>query len=322
MSDKISPENPLIAYLKKVKRPVALEASNQEPEEVRAELKKLDVALCIPLIFEDKLIGIFNLGEKLSEEPYSSEDIDLLTTLSNQLAIAIENAKLNEEKLTAEKQLLLADKLSSLGRIAAGMAHEIKNPLAAIKGMTQAIEQNPEDAETLKDFKEVIPKEIDRLNNLVENLVRLGKQPKPQMTKVDINNTLENMLKLFESRCRNHKIEIKKDLQPVPEIKADKEQLIQVFTNLMLNAIQAIKNNGTLSIKTQNLNNNVILEISDTGQGIAPKKLKSIFEPFFSTKEEGMGLGLAVTYKIIKDHGGEIEVESKLGQGTKFRIIL
>ena len=336
MPSQIKSDNPLIQLLNKVKKAIVAEEIAREIETsgspkserikelvaVRAELEKLGAALCIPLFFESRLIGLFNLGNKLSQDMYTDEDIDLLTTLANQLAIAIENASLHEEMLKAQKQLLMADKLSALGRTAAGLAHEIKNPLAAIKGMSQAMDKNINDPEFQKDFREVVPREIDRLNNLVENLVRLGRSPKLQFTLVNVNSLLENTLKLFEGRCRAHRIAISKELGHLPEIKADPEQLTQVFTNLVLNAIQAMPGSGDLMVKSDSRENSIVIEIADSGQGIPEEKLKDIFEPFFTTKEEGMGLGLAITYKIIKDHRGEIEVESRPGQGTRFSISL
>jgi two-component system, NtrC family, sensor histidine kinase HydH len=330
MLTEIKQDNALIQYLQKVKRAVVAEelareieaGGRQELAAVKQELDKLGAALCIPLFFENKLIGLFNLGNKLSQDMYTDEDIDLLTTLANQLAIAIENATLHEEMLKAQKQLLQADKLSALGRLAAGMAHEIKNPLAAIKGMTQAIDKNANDQEFLDDFKRVVPKEIDRLDGLVDGMIQLGRPPRLVFAPVKINALIEDNLKLFEHRCQNHQIAIVKALGQIPEINADPQQLTQVITNLVLNAIQAMPNGGKLSISTRAATDAVILEIADTGRGIPEDKLKDIFEPFFTTREEGLGLGLAITYQIIKGHNGEISVESKVGEGTRFRIAL
>jgi signal transduction histidine kinase len=336
MLSEVKNDSALIGYLNKSKKAIVLEELSREIEisgerggarireltEVREELKKIGAALCIPLFFENKLIGLFNLGNKLSQDMYTDEDIDLLTTLSNQLAIAIENASLHDEMLKAQKQLLMADKLSALGRTAAGLAHEIKNPLAAIKGMTQAIDLNPNDPEIMNDFKKVVPKEIDRLSVLIDNLTRLGRSPKLQFSQVNVNELVENILKLFESRCQNQNIAIIRKFDNLPAMKADPEQLTQVFTNLFLNAIQAMPRGGDLTVAGAVLNDKVVIDIVDTGYGIPEDKLKDVFEPFFTTKDEGMGLGLAITYKIIKDHGGDIEVESRVGQGTKFMILL
>lgn len=298
--------------------------TKNEPELAQAqeEMRRLGAALSIPLFFEEKLIGLFNLGNKLSQDMFTDEDIDLLTTLANQLAIAIENARLHEANLAAQKQLLQADKLSALGRIAAGMAHEIKNPLAALKGMTQAIDKNVNDPEFLEDFKRVVPKEIDRLDGLVDSMIQLGKPPRLIFAPVKLNDLIEHNLKLFEHRCRNHQITIIKELGALPEIEADPQQLTQVITNLILNAIQAMPQGGRLTVNTRATAGAVVLEIADTGRGIPADKVKDIFEPFFTTREEGLGLGLAITYQIIKGHNGEITVESKVGEGTRFRITL
>ncbi len=335
MLTEVKVDSPLIQYLKETKRAIVLEELSREIEtsgkpnealiKVKEELEKLEAALCIPLFFEDKLIGLFNLGNKLSQDMYSDEDIDLLTTLSNQLAIAIENARLHEEKLEAQKQLLLADKLSSLGQIAAGMAHEIRNPLASIKGMSQAIEKAiaNNDQETIKDYHAVVPKELERINTLVENLLQFGRPPKPQMTNVNINLVIEKTLKLFEHQLTSKNIKIVKKLEVLPEIKADPDQLTQVLTNLVLNAKDAMPEGGTLKISTSSpKTGSVLIEVADNGIGIEADKLKHIFDPFYSTKKGGSGLGLAISFRIIKEHSGTIEAESAPGRGTTFKIVL
>lgn len=335
MLTEVKVDSPLIQYLKETKRAIVLEELSREIETsgqpndklvaVKEELEKLEAALCIPLFFEDKLIGLFNLGNKLSQDMYTDEDIDLLTTLSNQLAIAIENARLHEEKLEAQKQLLQADKLSSLGQIAAGMAHEIRNPLASIKGMSQAIEKaiQDNDKETIKDYHEVVPKELERINTLVENLLQFGRPPKPQITSVNINSVIEKTLKLFEHQLTSKNIKIIKNLGQVQETNADPDQLTQVLTNLVLNAKDAMPSGGSLKITTSSpQKGKVVIEVADTGTGIEADKLKHIFDPFYSTKKGGSGLGLAISFRIIKEHNGSIEAESTLGSGTTFKITL
>jgi len=278
--------------------------------------------LALPCVMEDKLVALIILGKKLSEEPYTGEDLKLLRALANQTAVVLEHIRIYEEMLSAQRQLLLAEKASSLGRVAAGLAHEIKNPLAAIKGMAQTLDRNANDPEFMRDFKAVVPKEINRLKKLIENLMKLSQPPQSKFTPVDVNKIIENSLKLFENQFEKNSIRVVKELDSRTEIKAAPEQLTQVFTNLILNAIQAMPKGGQLTVSSGQKNNKIIIEIADTGQGIPADKLKEIFEPFFSTKKEGLGLGLAITYKIIKDHGGEIEVESKAGEGTTFKLFL
>jgi len=258
MKKEIKVKSPLIAYIKKTKRPLLLDDITREIEfyetdrpspaidelkVVKEELEKLEVALCLPLFFEEKLVGLFNFGSKISQDGYSNDEITLLGTLSSQLAIAIENASLQEDMLKAQRQLLMADKLSALGRIAAGMAHEIKNPLAAIKGMTQAIEQNNNDPETLKDFKEVVPKEVDRLNTLVENLVKYGRPPKLQTLLVDINVLTEDILRLFDNQFKQKNISFSKNLELKSLAMIDPEQITQVITNLKCHSGNAHRRN-------------------------------------------------------------------------------
>ncbi|NQU16980.1 MAG: GAF domain-containing protein [Candidatus Saganbacteria bacterium] len=323
----IDKNNLLIDYLMRVKRPIVLEEVIFELESkdsldktlnfVKDELKRIDAAVCVPLFAEDRLIGIFTLAEKENQEMYSDEDIEFLSTISNQFAVAIERAHLHQE-------LLQADKMSSLGTVAAGMAHEIKNPLASIMGMTEMVTKALEtgDSETIEDFKKVVPKELNRINDLVQNLLTYAKPPKLNKNSVNINEILSDVLKLFELELMQKNIKLKKDFGNVSKKELDPEQIKQVFTNLILNAEQSMPNGGELKISSELVNNQIMIKISDTGIGIENDKLKNIFDPFFTTKEKGAGLGLAITYRIVKEHDGEIEVDSNPGQGTTFTLSL
>jgi signal transduction histidine kinase len=324
----------LLAHLSKVKKAlVAAELAweiesrggGEKESELMAVLVKLTemkAALCLPLFHKERLTGLICLGDKLSRAIFNIEDVDLLTTLANQLAIALENAELREQVNKTRTQLLQADKLSLLGRVAAGVLHELKNPLAALKGMTQAIGSNLDDREFLEDFQRVVPRELDRLDVLVEGIAQLGRPPRLVYSQVKLNELIDQNLKLHEQRCRNRRIAVEKSLCPLPEIEADPQQLIQVLTNLVLNAIEAMPEGGRLSVATSSGSGRVVLEVADTGKGIPPEGLKEIFEPFFTTSEKGFGLGLAITGQIIKGHNGEITVESEVGKGTTFRISL
>jgi len=270
-----------------------------------------DIEIYIPILSKDKLIGALMLGGKKSEDLYSSEDIDLLITLANQLAISIENANLVRE-------MIYADKLASLGTIAAGMTHEIKNPLTVLSALSQVIEERykSKDDEYFKTIAELMPKHLDRIKNIIDNLLKFGKPSELKIQKVDINRLLDDALKLFEIKCGKNDIEIIREYCNSAIIEGDPEQLLQAFTNIILNSIQAMKNGGKLIITTKPN----YVEISDTGEGIPEDKIKHIFDPFFTTKEDGTGLGLSVSYRIIKDHHGDITAESEIGKGTKFII--
>jgi signal transduction histidine kinase len=232
------------------------------------------------------------------------------------------------DDLSAENQklfrgLLRADKLAALGTLSAGLAHEIKNPLASIKGLTQVLEENLNDPEFVKKYQEIVPRQIDRINKLVEKLLKFGQPRELSLHEFDLSQVVEEVLSLLENQCHKKNITVEKSLDNLPKIMGDPELISQVFMNLILNAIQAMPNGGNLSIKSNTPSlTYVCVEVSDTGAGIPGGKLDKIFDPFFSSKEKGAGMGLAVAYRIVKEHGGEINVESEIGKGTEFRIWL
>ncbi|OGC25501.1 hypothetical protein A2291_03365 [candidate division WOR-1 bacterium RIFOXYB2_FULL_42_35] len=224
--------------------------------------------------------------------------------------------------LTKQKELLLANKLATFGEVAISMVHELRQPLTALKGMTQAVMQNPEDLECLADFKAVVPQELDRLINLLESLLKLGQVPEHSLETVDLNHLLQRISRLFASRCLTRQIKIVEKFSNRSEIQADPDQLSQVFINLIVNAIQAMPNGGGLKICTAKKDRMIVVTIADTGSGIRKENVKKIFQPFFSGKKNGLGLGLALVEKIIKYHHGTITVKSKVGKGTEFTIKL
>ncbi len=281
-----------------------------------------DGSLKIPLKFRGAVIGQLIVGQKTSHEPYSDDETAILYTLANQIAVAMNNAKLHKELLDKQKELLLADKFASLGRIAAGLAHEIRNPLTAIKGLSQSLSKNMDDREYVSEFSDIVPKEIDRLNNLVEELVLLGKESKQHALPMDINSVIYGSFRLFESYCAKRGVEVKTELKSRKKILGDKDRLNQVITNLIMNAVHAMPEGGKMVLATQDTEKGVKITVSDTGQGIPDEIKKELFEPFFSTKEEGAGLGLAVVRKIVLDHNGEIYAESVKGQGSIFTLEL
>lgn len=283
------------------------------------ELKELEAFAVIPLISKNQLFGLIVLGEYRSE--MGEEELKLLGALSSQFSIAIENSLLIEEKLEDQKQLLQTDKLKSLGTIAAGMAHEIKNPLTVISGLAKIVKERhfEKDDEFFNDFDEMVPRQLDRIKKIAEGLSQYGKRAKSEKKLVNLNNILEEVIKLFESKCKKSGIKIEKNFNSLNLIEADPEQMQQVFTNLILNAIEAMEQ-GARELKIESRivdGNKIAVYISDTGHGIPKDKLKDIFEPFYTTKEQGSGLGLSIVKKIVEEHGGRIYISSEEGKGTK-----
>ncbi|NQT29499.1 MAG: GAF domain-containing protein [Candidatus Saganbacteria bacterium] len=415
-------------------------------EDVRDEMERLGIFIWVPIVSKDELIGIIALGNKLSGEMFSSEDIGLLSTLANQTAVALDNARLydevvnmkdyNEEilqsmvsgvltvdnkgrivtynhmaeKITGrhlpevlsktceeiwgkramisniihntlkqdkcyvnfessiasperglvpvsfsstilfdhqrkkmgalltiqdisevkelEGKVRQADKLGALATMAAGMAHEIKNPLSSMKVLSQLLPKKIDDPEYRSKLSEIFPKEINRIDRIVDSLLGFARATALTFEKTDINDVIEENLTYFEGQAKASDIKIISKYGELPEIEVDRGQISQVFSNLVLNALQAMPNGGELTVKTfagkeiEGILQNIKIEISDTGHGISKDMVKKLFDPFFTTKYGGTGLGLTITHSIVDGHKGYIDVESKPGQGTAFTTTL
>lgn len=298
---------------------------------LRDELEKLGMAAWIPVISKGKLTAIICLGYKLSGDMYTDEDIGLLKILANQVAVAFENstmystiAKQYEElKLTRDK-LSEADKLASLGTMAAGMAHEIKNPLSSMKVFSQLLRERYEDPEFRKKFEEIIPKEINRIDRIVEGLLGFARSPELKLAGVSVSEMLEEILADMKEDVERSEIKIVKKFGSAPNVQADREQLIRAFSNIILNATQAMASGGKLNIELaeDRSSRTVTVKIADTGQGIPRDHIEHIFDPFFTTKHYGTGLGLTISRSIIDKHNGTIDIQSEEGKGTTVSITL
>jgi signal transduction histidine kinase len=290
---------------------------------------QLQAEVCLPLIYSDRLIGFINLGHKKAEEMYYREDLDLLITLANQVAIAIENANLYENLKKSQKILRRSDRLASLGTLIASLAHEIRNPLVSIKTFTQLLPERIDDTEFRDYFLKVASGEIDRLTSLINELLGFAKPSEPNLKGEDVNAIIDRMEVLISTEARKKNITITKNYAPnLPSVLVDAEQIKQVLLNILLNAIQAIEGQGGIWIETRIVSITrddeseafLQIEIRDTGIGIPPENLDHVFDPFFSTRPEGSGLGLAISHQIVHEHGGFIDLESEVGKGTSFRI--
>jgi two-component system nitrogen regulation sensor histidine kinase GlnL len=234
-----------------------------------------------------------------------------------------------------EEDLKRADRLAMMGTLAAGLAHEIRNPLGGIKGAAQLLRRSIDANSSLRDYTDIMIREVDRVNKLIEQLLDLSRPPQLTLTPVNIHEILDDVLLLEAQTAGERKVTIKKRFDPsLPPIRGDRAQLTQVFLNLVKNAFQAMDKPGSLTITTRletdyyvreqgtGRNRFIWAEISDEGAGIKEEDLARIFSPFFTTKNTGTGLGLAICYGIIKEHGGIIRVESCEGKGTTFKVSL
>ena len=238
------------------------------------------------------------------------------------------------EKRLSELQLVQAEKMSSIGMLAAGVAHEINNPLTSVAGYAEALQRRFRDEPGLDDdprfgdfrkYLEVIMREAYRCKGIIDCLLSFSRKSEGSVGLVGLNQILQEVLELVRHKSRNDQINIHEMLQQdLPMVRGDASGLRQVFLNLTLNAIQAINGPGTIEIETGAQNGVVFASISDSGCGIAPSIMDQIWDPFFTTKDvgQGVGLGLAITYNIVKKHHGDINVESAQGKGTKFTVRL
>jgi len=234
-------------------------------------------------------------------------------------------AKLREQAdliLEIEEQLRRADRLSALGELSAGMAHEIRNPLASIRGTAEILQDGIDPADKRYEFTRILIKEVDRLNRVVEDFLRFARPAPVERGRFDVNEALREVLTLVRQPAMKSGVRTELAAGELPPLPGDREQLKQAFLNLVLNALQAMPGGGVLTIGTELVDAQLRIRIADTGQGIPAENLERIFNPFFTTRQEGTGLGLAITHRIIQGHGGRIEAQSRLGEGTTFTVII
>jgi signal transduction histidine kinase len=231
----------------------------------------------------------------------------------------------------SQDTLRRADRLSSLGLLTAGLAHEIRNPLVAIRTFTQLLPERYDDAEFREGFQGLALKEVDRICGLISDLLSFARPSKPNVAPEDMSDVVEGIARILESQAKEKGVEIVRDFSAgLPKVWIDREQMKQVFMNLILNAIQAMKGGGSIVVSTRLYSRQqagktaqlVQVEIRDSGVGIPEDNLEHIFDPFFTNKDEGSGLGLSISHQIVQEHGGYITVESKLGSGTAFFVNL
>ena len=223
-----------------------------------------------------------------------------------------------------QERVRRSERLASLGRLAAGVAHEIRNPLSSIRGFAQFFQNRFKGQEKEQEYAAVMVREVDRLNRVITELLDFARPKEPHRESHNLQEILEQTLKVLEPELARRNIGVEKKLDAsLPRILADRDQLSQAFLNLMLNALESMEGEGKLRISLESEGASALtISIADTGKGIPPEDLERVFEPFFSTKRKGTGLGLAIVHQIVENHKGEIRVESREGEGTTFRITL
>jgi len=241
-----------------------------------------------------------------------------------QLARAINKMAIGlAEKEKLEEELRRSERLAALGRLVTGVAHELRNPIGVVKATVQVMETELNGNSEIAEYTAVIKEHVDRQNRIIQELLDFGRPSSPLIQHVSANSLLNKVLTFTSPMLRQHKINLR--LNPADDIamvNADGEKIKQVFVNLILNAIQAMPEGGELTITTYHNDDYVCIEFTDNGEGISAEHISSIFDPFYTTKDTGSGLGLSISHQIVKSHGGIIEVASEEGRGTSLTVKL
>ncbi len=303
-------------------------------------LNRIRSTLCVPIKTKDSILGIIHLDTLGKVMGFTREDLELLAAMGHQIGIAVDNAtlvtdlrKANVELKEKQAQLIEAEKLSLLGKIAGGVAHEINNPIMSVLGFTGMAStkikegfHGPDNKEECLHYLNVVQEEAQRCIQIVESISQFYRRRQTVMAPVDLNAVVEAALNVASLHMNQGHIKIVRELRPgLPQILASRALIQQVIVNLVMNARDAMEHQGTLTISTDHENDPwVTLRISDTGCGIQPDDIQKVFLPLFTTKTggRGTGLGLSISQDIIKSHKGTLEVDSVLGKGTTFTIRL
>lgn len=334
------------------KKPISIQVKVTDSPVFRPKhvKKGIRTILALPLIGQEKVLGSL-ITSSTSSNAFGKEEVQILSILANQAAIAIEKSELivtlkqvqvklqnwgreleekvkekTEELKRSQAHLFQSEKLAGIGQLAAGVAHEMRNPLGVIATSLYYLEDvlSPQDKSVKRHF-EIMDAEITRCQTIINSLLEFSRKSEKEIELVDINRLLKMSLSLLEKDLLVRDICMVEETSDIPKVSANMDEMKQVFLNLILNATQSMPEGGELKVETSTAGKNKIrIRIEDTGAGIRKEDLGEIFNPFFTTKApgEGTGLGLSLVHSVIKSYHGTIQVESKEGKGTSFIIEL
>lgn len=304
------------------------------PPEEQEIIRQLGAELIFPLKIMNQINGTIFLGKKTDGAPFTEQELNLLSILINQATFAIEHASLYEQQTERLKKMYRTDRLATLGELAAGAAHEIRNPLTAIRSTIQYLSKDFSADPVKSEMVTELISEVERINKIVQGLLSFARPSDLNTSDINIEQLINQTLLLVTNTLRKQNVEVEFEyFTDNTTIQGDAEQLKQVFLNIILNAVEAMGKNPpersrTLIISIEKgtpINTHsryLIISFEDSGKGIEQKNIENVFNPFFTTKEEGTGLGLAICYGIINRHEGEIEVKSVPDKGTCINIKL
>ena len=337
---EMAPARPLLDRLSRTGTAV-LENAERELEEQRllgndreaetahdiaVTMRALQSSVCLGLRGESNdLYGFMTVHDDRVRDAFSKEEVQLLVGLATQVAVTVENSQLYQ-------QMKEKDRLAALGEMAAGLAHEIRNPLGSIKASAQFLSETAEQAEERAEFLDIIVDEVDRLNRVVGSFLDYARPGHTNPEPIFVNSAVQLTLQFLRPECDAANVALHVTMDPdLPKVRIDIEHLRQVLINLVQNAVQAMPEGGDIYVETRTQDGFrpggeskrwVHISVRDTGPGIAPALLPNLFVPFVTTKQQGTGLGLAISHRIVSEAGGRIDVRSQEGFGTTFVVLL
>ncbi|MEK6742710.1 MAG: GAF domain-containing protein [Nitrospirota bacterium] len=300
------------------------------PKDLRDTLRVNSFAT-VPLVAKGRAIGAILVDNLFTRRPITDHDIRFLTMFAHQAALAIDNAvihsnmeTMNRDIRVIHEQLAQSEKMAALGTMMAEITHEIRNPLVSIGGFTRRLARKVTDPDA-KKYIDIILSEVGRLEGIIHDNLAYIKNVGPQFSRTSLNNIVEEVLPVYEDELRQRGINIERDLSPeIGSLDMDPQQIKQAVVNLVANAMEAMENGGTLTVRTYPSadSRDAVMEIGDTGPGISPESMHNLFNPYYTTKVRGTGLGLPITHRIVKAHKGNIVFRNKETGGAVFTLRL
>ena len=291
--------------------------------------------ICVPLTLRGKTIGAIQVINKKSKEAFNNADLEILTGMSHQIAVAMENAKLYkrlekkfeltyQELKIAQEKLIRTERLAAMGNLVNGVAHEIRNPITVIGGFAQRINNLSKNNAEIKKFTDIILGETVRLERLVRKVHEFSDVQSASLRPDNLNSVLERVLNRFRPTAYRQNVEIVASIDnDLPLIDMDPSQLVIALSNIFENALESIHDSGRIELNVKRMNDHSInIIVKDTGSGIADDEIDSVYDPFVTSKTRGVGLGLTMVHQIITNHHGEIKIQSALSEGTTVTIVL
>ena len=300
-------------------RPLHIIDVREEMQYRMAELARregLCTLLSVPLRTKTAVIGVLNV---YTAEPrcFDDNDMRLLTLLASQSAIAIENATLHRDEMEARERLRQSEKLAALGKLSAGLAHELRNPLNTVSMLVYAMSQEMDVNGPFNADLQVVQGELRRMTLLIEQFLEFARPKPPHFQRDRLDEIVEETLLLIGPEARTRRVSIYKEIEKdLPRVWVDGTQMKQVYLNLLLNALQAMPTGGKLTVRIHVSGGSLLTAITDEGGGILPEVRANLFQPFFTTKSGGTGLGLSISQRILEGHNGQIRLFSQPGIGT------